>query len=176
MTDVKVEAVAWPDILRRQLRLMHELESRFKSSNSVPVERTFLRRSEFDGLCQFMAADEDISTTQGMNSLHLQDELEGAKSTITALQQRIADLTNANLRMLGERDRARIAEGEVAKLRAALNRVSVLEEEWLKAALAHEIKAGRKFTTGAERNWHQGVDYGISDCVSDLASALAGEP
>lgn len=65
----------WPAILGRQLRLMTELESRFKSGNSVHVERTYLTRTEFDGLSEYMLEEEDISTMAGMENLRLQERV-----------------------------------------------------------------------------------------------------
>ncbi|SDQ43527.1 hypothetical protein [Pseudoxanthomonas sp. CF125] len=66
----------WPAILGRQLKFMAELESRFKSGNSVPVERTYLTRTEFDGLSEYMLEEEDISTMSGMANLRLQERVE----------------------------------------------------------------------------------------------------
>lgn len=54
---------------------MSELETRFRSGNSVPVERTYLTRAEFDGLTEYMMEEEDISTMSGMSNLRLQDRV-----------------------------------------------------------------------------------------------------
>jgi hypothetical protein len=82
---VGVGRSGWAAALKAQLRLMTELESRFKSGNSVPVERTYITAAEFAVIETYMEEDEALSTDLGMLNLRKHEQLQSLLSGLEAL-------------------------------------------------------------------------------------------
>lgn len=81
---------AWPAALHAMLQLMMEFELRFKSGNSVQVERAHITATEFAVICNYMQEDEAVSTDIGMSNYRLQQERDALQSRLDAVG-RLAD-------------------------------------------------------------------------------------
>ncbi|HZF98271.1 MAG TPA: hypothetical protein VEY92_08525 [Pseudoxanthomonas sp.] len=67
----------WRQALGDMLKLMMDLQLRFKSGNSVEVERTYFTRKDWQVLQDYMEADEAMSTDLGMENWNLRQERAG---------------------------------------------------------------------------------------------------
>jgi hypothetical protein len=83
----------WRQALGDMLKLMVDLQLRFKSGNSVEVERTYFTRKDWKVLQNYMEADEAMSTALGMENWNLRQERAGEWQPIeTAPRNEFSDL------------------------------------------------------------------------------------
>lgn len=92
-----MSAQNWQEIRKRYVSLMAMLEARFKSGNSVPVERAHITAAEWQTLQEYDEADESLSNEMAMQlrnrAAYLRDEFAGK-----ALPAHCTGLADADLR------------------------------------------------------------------------------